>query len=184
MSETALPPDAQIVYRSDQIQQALDSLATRLNTALDGEQVVALCVMNGGLIFSGQLLPRLSFDILIDYCHATRYRNTIRGNALQWLSRPQLNLKRQTVLILDDILDEGVTLQAIRDYCRQQGAARVLSAVLLEKQHQRRIDGVSTDFSALGVTDHYVFGFGMDYQGKYRNLDAIYSLGDNTCESA
>ncbi len=178
MSERSLPASAQIVYSAAQIQQALDALALRINQTLSGRQVVALCVMNGGLIFSGQLLPRLHCETRIDYCHATRYRNTTRGDTLQWLCRPQQPLQGQTVLILDDILDEGVTLQAIREYCAQQGADKILCAVLLEKQHQRRIDGIQADYAALQVGDRYVFGFGMDYQGRYRNLDAIYALGD------
>jgi len=179
MSERKLPANCERLFNAGQIQQALDTLAQQLNASLANQPVVALCVMNGGLIFTGQLLTRLTFETAIDYCHATRYRNTTRGDTLQWLSRPQQNLQDRTVLILDDILDEGVTLKAIQDYCRMQGAARVLCAVLLEKHHNRRIESVEADFVALHVEDRYVFGFGMDYKGNYRNLDAIYALGES-----
>lgn len=179
-SSIQLPASCEQLYNSQQIQQALDTLAGRLNHVLAGQQVVALCVMNGGLIFSGQLLPRLNFDTLIDYCHATRYRNTTRGHDLQWLSHPRQQLISRTVLILDDIFDQGITLKAIRDYCLQQKAEAVISAVLLEKRHSRREPDISVDYAALQVEDRYVFGFGMDYEGRYRNLDSIYALGDNS----
>ncbi len=178
MSERKLPDNCETVFTTSQIQQALDQLAQQLNSALAGQTVVALCVMNGGLIFTGQLLTRLQFETTIDYCHATRYRNTTSGNTLQWLSRPQQSLQDKTVLIFDDILDEGVTLKAVRDYCYQQGASCVITVVLLEKRHHRRVEDIEADFVALRVEDKYVFGFGMDYEGRYRNLDAIYALGE------
>jgi hypoxanthine phosphoribosyltransferase len=87
-------------------------------------------------------------------------------------------LKGRTVLILDDILDEGHTLQSIHRYCEEQGASKVISAVLVRKKHERCVDDELTDNVALDVDDKYVFGFGMDYDGKYRQLDSIYALNE------
>ena len=81
-----------------------------------------------------------------------------------------------SVLIVDDILDEGLTLDAIVGYCRQQGAKEVHSAVLVEKNHARRANHISATFTGLQVDDRYVFGCGMDYKGYMRNLPEIYAI--------
>ena len=82
------------------------------------------------------------------------------------------------MLIVDDILDEGHTLADVLAYCRDAGATQVYSAVLVEKQHARRAHTVTADFVGLSVQDRYVFGFGMDYKGHFRNLDGIYAVKD------
>jgi len=176
-----LPDNCKLVFDNTEITSALEKLADKLNQQLENETPVVLCVMQGGLVFAGQLIPRLQFMLEIDYIHATRYDNKTSGGELSWKAYPVTSLVDRTVLILDDILDEGRTLQHIIGYCEQQGAAKVVSAVLLKKLHERCVgdDCISISLSdniALTVDDEYVFGFGMDYNGKYRQLDAIYSL--------
>jgi hypoxanthine phosphoribosyltransferase len=171
-----LPENCKLVFDNADISRALEKLAHRLNEQLQDETPVVLCVMQGGLIFSGHLIPRLQCMLEIDYIHATRYGNTTTGGELTWKSYPDTSLKNRTVLILDDILDEGHTLQSIQRYCEAQGASRIISAVLVRKHHERCVDSKLTDNVALEVDDKYVFGFGMDYDGKYRQLDSIYAL--------
>ena len=169
-------PASDLIYDFEQISAALDKLAATLNETMANTNPIVLCVMNGALIFSGHLLTRLSFQCELDYIHATRYRNTTQGDALKWLSYPKLSLKGRTVLILDDILDEGITLEAIEKYCYSEGANHVEKAVLLLKHHDRCCTEINCEHVALRVEDLYVFGFGMDYEGKFRYLNAIYSL--------
>lgn len=174
-----LPPNCYQVFSPAQIQAALDRLAERLNEQLHDDCPIVLCVLQGGLIFTGQLLPRLKCMLEIDYVHATRYNNSTSGSALKWIAHPASSLKDRTVLILDDILDEGHTLKAIIDYCYEKGARKVIAAVLLKKLHERGVEHNLTDNIALEVEDKYVFGFGMDYEGHYRHLDAIYALQED-----
>jgi hypoxanthine phosphoribosyltransferase len=176
-----LPPACERIFDNAEIIIALDNLAVRLNHQLADQKPVVLCVMQGGLVFSGQLIPRLNCLLEIDYIHATRYNNQTIGDTLSWKSYPSTSLKDRTVLILDDILDEGLTLQAIVQYCESQGASNVISAVLLKKLHSRCLDhdainNTLTDNIALTVADSYVFGFGMDLNGQYRQLPHIYAL--------
>ena len=182
--EPGLPDNCKLVFDNKEIIAALDRLAGKLNRQLVNENPLVLCVMQGGLIFSGQLIPRLNCMLEIDYIHATRYNNQTLGSELCWKSYPVASLKNRTVLILDDILDEGITLKSIIEYCQSQGAKKVISAVLLKKNHNRclkhdSLDTILSDNIALTVEDEYVFGFGMDYNGQYRQLDAIYSLEGN-----
>jgi hypoxanthine phosphoribosyltransferase len=113
----------------------------------------------------------------VDYVHATRYGHETNGTNLNWTVRPQLELKGRTVLLLDDILDEGVTLAAIADYCRQQGAADVFMAALVEKLHLRKVTpGMKADFTGIEVGDRFLFGYGLDYKGYWRNAPGIYAV--------
>ncbi len=178
-----LPDNCKLVFNNREIISALDKLADKLNQQLKNEKPVVLCVMQGGLVFSGQLIPRLHCMLEIDYIHATRYNNQTSGSELLWKAHPATPLKNRTVLIMDDILDEGVTLQSIIQYCESQGATKVVSAVLLRKKHNRCVDHecdtALTENIALTVEDEYVFGFGMDYNGLYRQLHSIYALEGN-----
>ncbi|MCK4674782.1 MAG: hypoxanthine-guanine phosphoribosyltransferase [Gammaproteobacteria bacterium] len=181
LPELKLPPGCKLVFSNAEITTALDKLADRLNQQLKGETPVVLCVMQGGLVFSGQLIPRLECMLEIDYIHATRYDNQTTGGDLLWKSYPVTPLKDRTVLIMDDIIDEGNTLKSIIQYCEAQGARKIVSAVLLKKIHNRCLehDCISnslTDNIALTVEDEYVFGFGMDYNGLYRQYHSIYAV--------
>lgn len=180
-----LPAMCKQIFHYSEIISAIDNLANNLNTQLENSEPVVLCVMQGGLVFSGHLIPRLNCLLEVDYIHATRYNNQTIGDVLSWKSYPHTTLNNRTVLILDDILDEGLTLNAIVDYCVGQGASEVLSAVLIRKLHDRCIENKPTDQAlrkniALTVDDQYVFGFGMDLNGKYRQLPHIYALSETS----
>jgi len=167
---------AQCLYNEQQVEQAITGLAESISQALKDKDPVILCVMNGGLVLTGKLLTQLNFPLTVDYIHATRYRKQTRGGELQWLVKPHSSITGQTVLIVDDILDEGNTLAAVKDYCHEQGASEVLSVVLVQKLHDRNVKNTQADFVALQVNDRYVFGYGMDYKGRLRNADGIYAV--------
>lgn len=184
LNDLNIPDSCKLVFSHSEISSALDKLADKLNLQLKNQTPVVLCVMQGGLVFSGQLIPRLHCMLEIDYIHATRYDNQTSGGELSWKAYPVTPLKDRTVLILDDIFDEGRTLKSIIQYCESQGASNIVSAVLLRKNHNRCIqhdciDAALTDNIALTVEDKYVFGFGMDYNGQYRQLDSIYALEED-----
>lgn len=165
------------LYDANAINEALDRMAEGITDALSGTVPVILCVLSGSIIPTGHLLTRLSFPLEIDYLHATRYQGGTTGKHIEWLCTPSTLLAGKNVLIVDDILDEGNTLKAVYDFCHAQGASKVLSAVLVQKEHNRRPDNIVADFVGLKVEDKYVFGFGMDYHGYLRNLHGIYTLG-------
>ena len=169
---------ADLIYSAEQVAHAIDDMAVKLNERLKERQPLLLCVMNGGLVFTGHLMTRLSCFPQVDYIHATRYRNQTSGTTLDWRVYPSNDLKNRTVVILDDILDEGITLKAIVEYCREQGAKEVLTAVLVQKKHDRCVEGIESDYVGLEVEDKYVFGFGMDYQSQLRHLNGIYALSE------
>lgn len=169
--------EADLLVPGDDVTAAIGRLAGEITAQLAETNPVLLCIMNGGLIFSGQLLTQLAFPLEVGYCHATRYGQATSGADLDWIVRPRLELQGRTVLLLDDILDEGVTLAAIADFCRHQGAARVLMAVLVDKRHDRKVSpGFRADFTGMETEDRFLFGFGLDYKGYWRNAPGIYAV--------
>lgn len=167
---------ADLIHDNVVLSSAITRMGGEIGHALSGSSAVFLTIMQGGLVFAGQLATTINADLEFDYVHATRFRGTTEGGELKWLRRPETPLKDRTVLLVDDILDEGHTLHAIRQWCVDQGAAKVLLAVLCEKRHGRTVPGLSADFVGVEVPDRYVFGFGMDFNEQGRNLPAIYAL--------
>ncbi len=164
------------LYSETEVEAALDNMAIAISGALKESNPIVLCVMNGGLIVSGKLAIRLDFPLQIDYLHATRYRENTEGSNLEWKAYPSLPLKNRTVLIMDDIVDEGLTLDKIVTYCRYQGAKQVFTAVLVNKKHNRKVTTLSVDFVGIEAEDFYLFGYGMDYKGYFRNAAGIFAV--------
>ncbi len=166
---------AQLIHSSVVVEAAIVRLSKEITQALENTSPIVICVMGGGIVFAGQLLTQLKFPLELDYVHASRYQNETVGTTLNWKALPKLDLSGRTLLLVDDILDEGITLQAIKEKCLALGAKQVLSAVLVEKKldHSKPI---AADFVGLEVPDHYVFGCGMDIYGWWRNLPEIYAL--------
>lgn len=166
--------DAIELHSRAEVEAALDQMAQAISAQLAEQNPLLLCVINGGIPVTGQLLTRLSFPLTLDSIHASRYRNATSGNDIHWLFTPTTSLEGRVVLIVDDILDEGLTLKAIVDWCYQHGAKAVYSAVLAEKQLEQE-KPIQADFVGLTVANHYVFGYGMDYKGYLRNAAGIYA---------
>lgn len=168
---------AECLYTVEQVEVALDAMAEQMAGQFCDLDPIVLCVMNGGLIPTAALLTRWDFPLQFDYIHATRYRNTTEGKNLHWIAAPHSDISGRVVIVVDDILDEGLTLAAIMEDCKAKGAEKIFSAVLLEKIRERPID-VRADFHALTVGDYYVFGYGMDYKGYLRNAPGIFAVKD------
>lgn len=166
---------AEVVFNRAQIETALDSMANAIARDVSDQDPVLLCIMNGGVVLAGELLTRLQFPLRLDYAHVSRYREKTQGEELIWIRRPETSLENQAVLIVDDILDEGHTLSALIDFCREQGARSIFSAVLVDKDRQRE-NPVVADYVGLVAPDRYLFGCGMDYKGYWRNSNVIYAI--------
>lgn len=168
---------SQCILSADGVNKAVRRVAAGLNQALhgSGEYPLALVLMRGGLVFAGQLLPQLDFAIEVGYLDVSRYGHATHGGELVWRVAANGDLKGRMILLIDDILDEGKTLAAVRDHLLRAGAGRVLIAVFADKQIGG-VKPVQADFCGVSLPDRYVFGFGMDVNGFWRNLPAVYAL--------
>ena len=169
--------EADCLVTPEAIDSAIDRLAGEITRELANTAPLVFVVMNGGLIFSGRLLAKLPFPLETSYLHATRYGDRTRGQRLEWRAEPAQPVRGRTVLVLDDILDEGHTLHAILNHLRGEGATRVLSGVLVHKLHERKaVPGMRADFTGVDIADRFLFGCGMDYKGYWRNAPGIYAV--------
>lgn len=166
---------AELLHAAEDVAAAVTRVAGEIANKLRDSNPVLLCVMSGGVPFAGQLMTQLPFPLDFDYLHVTRYGQDTSGGALSWRSAPWVSVKGRTVLVVDDILDEGVTLAAIVERMLKLGATACYTAVAAEKLNGKE-KPIKADFVALTVPDRFVFGFGMDVRGAWRNLPAIYAL--------
>ncbi len=169
-------PGARLVATAAAVNRAWDELAASLQPLVATRPCVLLGVLLGGVVPLVQISGRLRGDFLLDYCHLTRYAGATRGGALRWVQPPRLPLQGATVIVIDDIFDEGDTLRELHAACRERGAAAVHAAVLVRKRHGRAVAGPVPDFVGLEIGDEYVFGCGMDYQERWRHLAELWAL--------
>jgi hypoxanthine phosphoribosyltransferase len=177
----AVLPGADLVHDRATIEAAIAGMAARIAADYAGSRPVFLTVMHGALPFAAQLalgIGEHGVDLDMDYLHATRYRGATSGGELLWKRRPETSLRGRRVLLVDDIVDEGHTLDAVRAWCAGQGARDVRIAAMVVKRHDRCVAGLCADYAGLDVPDRYVFGYGMYFHVQGRNLPAIYALAD------
>ena len=165
------------LYTVEEVEATLVRMASQISHDLAGTDPILVCIMTGGVVPFGKLLPSLQFPLQIDYVHATRYGSKLSGGQLQWFVGPTQDPSGRVIVLIDDILDEGTTLAGIEQRYRAAGAAAVHKAVLVVKRRKRTQD-INVDFTGLEVPDRYVFGYGMDYKGYLRNAPGIYAEGE------
>jgi hypoxanthine phosphoribosyltransferase len=169
--------NSEIIFSEQQVQAAVERMARDINTVMGEMHPLVLSVMGGAVVFTGQLLPLLRFPLDFDYVHVSRYGNRQQGGELKWKVAPHENVRGRVVLVVDDILDEGETLHAVKKRVMELGATEFYSAIFADK-----LNGITkpirADFVGLQVPDRFVFGYGMDVHGAWRNLPAIHAMKD------
>lgn len=171
----AILEDADLICSASEVSASISRVAKEITMGLGERYPLVLSVMGGAVVFAGQLLPQLHFPLDLDYVHATRYRNDTQGRELDWKVEPKADIRGRVVLVLDDILDEGHTLAAVRERLLALGVAEFFCAVLAVKE-TGQVKPIEADFFGLRLPNRYVFGCGMDVRGMWRNLPAIYAL--------
>lgn len=167
--------NADLIIDEKTIHKAIVQLAEDITREMKNSYPLVLTVMGGSLVFAGQLLPKLLFPLDFNYIHATRYGAQTSGGELVWRQMPQEDVKNRNILVLDDILDEGNTMQAIHEKIVVLGAKSFKCAVLANKLIKKS-KPIKADFIGLDIPDRFVFGFGIDVKGAWRNLPAIYAV--------
>ncbi len=168
---------AEMLVSEAEMEQALDRMAGEIAKVLGDKDPLILCVMTGAVVAVGRLLPRLEFPLRLDYVHATRYQGATSGGDLAWRYRPSEAIRGEHILVVDDILDAGVTLDCVVRACREDGAASVYTAVLVEKDRPRAAD-LAADFVGVRVPDRYLIGYGLDYKHYFRNVRGVFAVAD------
>lgn len=175
----AIKSRADCLVSAESIEKIIHTMAQKITQVLADKNPLVLIVMKGGVMFAGRLLTLLDFPLEMDYLHATRYNNQLSGKKLIWKAKPDVEVAGRHVLVVDDILDEGTTLVEILEALKAQGATQIYTAVLINKLHERKAaPHWLPDFVGIDLPDRYLFGFGMDYKGYWRNANGIYAAAN------
>ncbi|MCC7598620.1 hypoxanthine-guanine phosphoribosyltransferase [Janthinobacterium sp. FW305-129] len=171
--------NAELLFDQDTVQASItrmaDVLNTRFNAADSKEFPLVLGVMGGAVVFTGSLLPQLSFPLEFDYIHVSRYGDDDKGGEVVWKVIPRSNVAGRTVIVLDDILDEGETLAHVKQRLLDMGASEVILAVFADKAIGKK-KPVQADIVGLVIPNRFVVGFGMDAYGYWRNLPGLWAI--------
>lgn len=166
--------ESRILISESELKAAIAVMAGKVRDKMLDKHPIVVCCMNGGMLFTAETVQHFDFPMQMDYVHATRYRNELSGGQLHWLKLHTIDPSDRTIIILDDILDGGITLAELKAYYLQKGAKEVCTAVMLDKTTRREPGGLKcADFKALDLPDYYVYGFGLDYHGYWRNVPNI-----------
>jgi|SRR5262245_23240804 len=163
------------IASAEEVQAAIRRVASEIEQRLGAAYPMVLAVMGGAVVFAGQLLPLLRFPLDYDYIHASRYGAATRGAEVDWKVSPPHLVRGRSVLVLDDILDHGETMNAIKNRLLELGAKEFYCAVLVEKKLTMK-KPIRADFVGLTIPDRFVFGCGMDAKGYWRNLPEIRAM--------
>ncbi len=166
--------NADCLYSAEQLDSAIQTMVLAISEQLSDQNPLCLCVLNGAIVFTGKLLPLLAFPLHLDCVNATRYGSKTYGNEIEWLYRPATSVVNRTILIIDDILDQGITLAAVKEDCLRRGAKKVFSAVLVNKRTGQE-KPIKADFIGVDADNRYLFGYGMDYKGYLRNAPGLFA---------
>lgn len=178
MIDQAILSRSQLIYTHEEIVSAIDLLAEKLNRKFNNKKVLLLPVLTGAIPFVGMLLPRLSFAIEVNYFHVSRYQNNIGTNQIKITHQPSPeSVFNQEILVVDDILDEGITLKLINEHLMTIKPKSITNVVLFEKQLDIKKE-ISAHYVGLVVPDAYVFGFGLDFNGAGRNIPDLYAFNE------
>ena len=178
MIDQAILSRSQLIYTHEEIVSAIDLLAEKLNRQFKNKKALILPVLTGAIPFVGMLLPRLSFTIEVNYFHVSRYQNNVGTNQIKITHQPSPeSVLNQEVLVLDDILDEGITLNLINEQLITMKPKSITNVVLFEKQLDIKKE-ICAHYVGLDVPDAYVFGFGLDFNGAGRNIPDLYAFNE------
>jgi len=168
--------EADLLYSEEEVENSIGRMAEQIHEILVDRNPIVLCVLNGGIIPTARLMAKIHFPFNLDSIRASRYQDETPGDKLVWGYKPAISLKGRTVLLVDDVLDEGITLFEINKYCIAEGAEAVYSAVVVDKKLPAHNKPCAVDFVGVETDNRYLFGYGMDYKGYLRNAPGIFAV--------
>jgi hypoxanthine phosphoribosyltransferase len=172
-----------VLFSESEIRSRIDELAEELTRAYDGRDFTVVSVLKGSCVFASDLIRRIPIPLELAFVAASSYRDGTQSGALDVVFPAGNEIQGRDVLLVDDILDTGRTLHALRDELRARGAREVKTCVFLDKPARRAVP-LSADFRGFEVEDLFVVGYGLDFAGRYRNLPYVGALRESVFQTA
>ena len=157
----------------EQIDRRVAEMAREIQTEFEGSDLIALCVLKGAVFFCADLVRQMSMDVALDFIQISSYGNQkYSSGVVTILKEPQLDMRGKAVLIVEDIIDSGLSIREVHNYIESRGASKVKTAAFLDKPASRKVP-FAADYVGVSIEPHFVIGYGLDYAEKYRNLEDI-----------
>ena len=165
---------SKVIAHKVMIMDAVERLAMEINKHFADKDPILLCVLNGSFMFFSDLVRRLTIEHQVDFVKVSSYGNAETPGTITWLLKPTLDIKGRYIIVVDDILDTGKTAKFIESSLQMNGAKQVWICVLLSKIANRKVS-VFCPLVGLIIDDHFVYGYGLDLEGRERHLVSIHA---------
>jgi len=162
----------------DQIQKRVAEMGREISKDYGGQNPIALCVLKGAVFFCSDLMRAISIDMALDFIQVSSYGNEkYSSGVVTILKEPQLDMHGRAVLIVEDIIDSGMSMREVFRYIESRGASTVKTATFLDKPKARKVE-FKADYIGFSIEPQFVVGYGLDYAERYRNIPEIQVLSD------
>lgn len=162
------------------IQKRVEELAEEINKEFVGEEVVVIACLKGAFMFMSDLVRHLNFPLSIDFVEVSSYSDDTSTSGEVVLKKDIItNIKNKNILLVEDILDTGLTFKYVCDYLQLREPKKIKTCLLLDNPHRRKVENIEVDYLGFVIPNEFVIGYGLDYMQKYRNLPYIGVLNQN-----
>ncbi|HEX2833255.1 MAG TPA: hypoxanthine phosphoribosyltransferase [Thermoanaerobaculia bacterium] len=162
----------------EQIDQRVAEMAKEISAEFAGSDLIALCVLKGAMFFCADLVRQMNIDVALDFIQISSYGNQkYSSGVVTILKEPQLDMRGKSVLIVEDIIDSGLSIREVNNYIESRGAAKVKTASFLDKPKARKVP-FTPDYVGFSIDPQFVIGYGLDFAEKYRNIPEVQVLSD------
>ena len=166
------------LFSRAQIDERIAEMGRKISDDLRGTEVIALCVLKGAVFFCTDLVRSMDIDVALDFIQVSSYGNQkYSSGVVTILKEPQLDMHGRSVLIVEDIIDSGLSMREVHRYIEGRGAAMVKTATFLDKPAARKVD-FAADYVGFSIEPQFVIGYGLDFAEKYRNIPEVQVLSD------
>jgi hypoxanthine phosphoribosyltransferase len=166
------------LFSREQIDRRVAEMAKEISAEFAGTELIALCVLKGAMFFCADLVREMDLDVHLDFIQISSYGNQkYSSGVVTILKEPQLDMRGRNVLIVEDIIDSGLSIREVNSYIESRGAAKVKTASFLDKPKARKVP-FTPDYVGFAIEPQFVIGYGLDFAEKYRNIPEVQVLSD------
>lgn len=166
------------LFTRAQIDERVAEMGRQISADLKDDDVIALCVLKGAVFFLTDLVRNMQIDVALDFIQISSYGNQkYSSGVVTILKEPQLDMRGKAVLIVEDIIDSGLSMREVFNYIESRGASKVKTATFLDKPKARKVP-FNADYIGFSIEPQFVVGYGLDFAEKYRNIPEVQVLSD------
>jgi hypoxanthine phosphoribosyltransferase len=165
--------DLKVLVTEDELNKRINVIARQINKDYEGRKLTIICVLKGAFMFVSDLMKKITVPVEIDFITAFSYENNKSTGTVNLGNGLTENIEGKHVLLVEDIVDSGITIKFLLDMIKQLNPASIKFCVLLNKSQNRKMDDINIDYYGFDIPNQFVLGYGLDYMQEYRNLPYI-----------